>query len=726
MTQRIPENDLKTQPQKRAGAPLAVNEDRANHRSVSDLVWRIEDFRSKSLGGTLGLVGPWGSGKSSLAIAAASQLRIEHGWQTATFEPWAYGDYMSTIDGFFGVLRKQLGTKGLNRSARKILSKFFASIAPFGSIGNAFGIPLRDTFLGVAKIASKKEDFLTMREKANQVFRKAEKPILVIIEDLDRLDAQELMNCFKLIRLLGELENVYYLLCYDEQTIVDVMQKTDIIGLGGISRAYEYLEKIVQIRVEVLDLYGSEQRALWDKELEDAIRSYRIRVDNRDRELLSVMWDETFKYYLDTPRSLNRFSLHLKSAWQSIAGEVNFADFVGLNFLRFFENTIFQKVRASRELLLDGMQGHGSTKRTTTSEREKLMHEWFEEVESLKPRSFESVKKLMGNLFFIAKSDSTFEAYSRFFRSRRVDGVLYFDRYFRNTISDDDIPEKAYKAYIEDVVQGEFCETSLRIKTELNLRNELVWERLESEVLPESHEAVALYEDLRTQYGHLMEVGGIVSTLDARAIRFAFRTFSYRGSEHHLVGWYEKQAEVFGGLAIGTDIYLDAWETKPFGSDAEISNFDQDMQNLARKALTTLIGGPLECADHSVLRVIKILQSTVEPADLRGFLRQIIEDSEEWSVFDVIVGLLEVRVTPTPTGPEFSVGSTRIDRDAIEHYLGLEWVNKKLPLSSSESPSFLTWSDKRPDQSALRSIAIEASRLAIRRSGSAENGAANQ
>lgn len=717
---------MKTQPQKRAGAPLAVNEDRANHRSVSDLVWRIEGFRSKSLGGTLGLVGPWGSGKSSLAIAAASQLRIEHGWQTATFEPWAYGDYMSTIDGFFGVLRKQLGTKGLNRSARKILSKFFASIAPFGSIGNAFGIPLKDTFLGVAKIASKKEDFLTMREKANQVFRKAEKPILVIIEDLDRLDAQELMNCFKLIRLLGELENVYYLLCYDEQTIVDVMQKTDVIGVGGISRAYEYLEKIVQIRVEVLDLYGSEQRALWGKELEDTIRTYRIRVDKHDQELLEVMWEETLKHYLNTPRSLNRFSLHLKSAWQSIAGEVNFADFVGLNFLRFFENTIFQKVRTSRVLLLDGLQGHGSTKLMAVGKRDELMNEWMDEVQALNPRNFEAVQNLIGNLFFIAKTDSTIKAYSRFFRSRRIDSVLYFDRYFRNSVSDDDIPEIAYEAYIQDFVQGEFCEISEKVKAELNLRNELVWERLEGEILSESNEALALYEDLRTQYGHLMEVGGIVSTLDVRAIRFAFRTFSLRGSEHHSAGWYEKQADVFGGLAIGTDVYLDAWETKPVWSETELSNFDQDMQNLARSVLAKLIGGPLEHADHSLLRVIKVLQSTVEPADLRAFLRQIIDDSEEWSVFDVIVGLLDVQVTPTAAGPEFAVDSTRIDRNAIEHYLGLDWVNRKLPPSSSESPSHLSWSDKRPDQSALRSIAIEASRLAIRRSGSAKNGAANQ
>ncbi len=48
----------------------------------------------------------------------------------------------------------------------------------------------------------------------------------MILDDLDRLTAEELMQVFKLVRLVGRLPYVYYLLGYDEQTLVDLI-KTD-------------------------------------------------------------------------------------------------------------------------------------------------------------------------------------------------------------------------------------------------------------------------------------------------------------------------------------------------------------------------------------------------------------------------------------------------------------------------------------------------------------------
>lgn len=64
----------------------------------------------------------------------------------------------------------------------------------------------------------------------------------MILDDLDRLAPDELLLVFKLVRLIGRLPNVYYLLCYDEQTLLDTLSRSALVG-GSEGRAREYMEK---------------------------------------------------------------------------------------------------------------------------------------------------------------------------------------------------------------------------------------------------------------------------------------------------------------------------------------------------------------------------------------------------------------------------------------------------------------------------------------------------
>jgi predicted KAP-like P-loop ATPase len=83
-------------------------------------------------------------------------------------------------------------------------------------------------------------------------------PVLVVLDDLDRLTPDELPLVFKLVRLVGRLPNVYYLLRYDERTLLDVLRRTDLVG-DDEARGRDHLEKMVQVR---LDLAPGAARAL--------------------------------------------------------------------------------------------------------------------------------------------------------------------------------------------------------------------------------------------------------------------------------------------------------------------------------------------------------------------------------------------------------------------------------------------------------------------------------
>lgn len=684
----------------RSIAPLDADELRANQASVQDLVRRVEDYREQYKAGTFALVGPWGSGKSSLAIAAAAELKSNHGWKVATFEPWAYSDYPSMLYGFFRTLRKQLGEKKLNRRAEGTLQKFFQSVAPFENIGGVFGLPLNGVFSGLAKASAKREDFLTMRDEANKVFEQSDRSMLIIIEDIDRLHSAELMDCFKLIRLLGDLNNVYYLLCYDEHTVMDVMESSEIIGNGHSRRAREYLEKIVQVRVDVLELYGAEQEELWRVALDAFITRNSIELSTHEQRALSLMWRDILSIYMRTPRSLKRFALQLSNAWQAISGEVDFPDFVAINFLRTFEIELFHKLKGEKGDLLNPEHGYG---RKAIDER---IEKWKGIISDCQVREPAAVFELLSNLFPSIVGYHTNLDYLTHSRPRRISRDLYFDRYFRNLLAVEEIPERYYRAYIEDVALGEYCELSDRVRRSLNTREKHIWGRLEDEITGRDISEGALFRDIRSQYAQMMSVGGAVTAVDADLLRLAFRILQNDGRRYSDIEWYAELAKEAGGMALATDIFLDRWELDYPDSENSFTNLKRALMELAEERIIDELRKSPSSADHSVLRSVKILARTQDISDVKARLREIIGGSTMWTIPDFLASFLRVDITHTPEGPTYVTGAGGLDRETVERFFGVEWAMEKANTGNIASFPFLEWSENRPRQNILHDLVV--------------------
>lgn len=670
---------------------------------MNNLTQRIEDFRAESIGGIFALVGPWGSGKTSLANAAAARLKNDRDWRTATFEPWAYGDYQSMLDGFFSTLRNQLGDKKLAKSKRDTLSKFFRSVAPFGVIGGAFGMPLKDIFSGIAAISAKREDFLSTRAAANKIFRDSPKPILILIEDIDRLDSVELMNCFKLIRLLGELDNVYYLLCYDEKTVVDVMQKTDVIGVGGITRARAYLEKITQVRVDVLELYGEEHNGLWDRQIDEFAFKHGLEISFEDGQRMEQMWREVFKPYLRSPRSLDRFVLQLNSMWKSIAGEVNIPDFVAIAFLRTFETDLFYLIRESKHDLVDGLSRKSGEKRPTAAEARAGWEAKANELDAVDPSRS---TYLMSVLFAELADMENPLGYLHFSRAMRVDSNLYFDRYFRNSLAGEDIPERFYRAYLDDVISGEDCEISRKVRRSLSARERTICDRLESELTESDRNSEMILTDLKEQYGNLMSVGALSAPRDDFLVRLALHLQNGPFSVPRQSDWYYKLAEGFGGVALLSELVVEGRRAWLFEPDTELKESDAArMVALIKKGIEGELQKDPGVSDHSVFRGLNALDSLGHEGNARAYIQDAIKRHPKWTSTDVMISLLTVSIKHTTDGPEFTTSKINTKKEIIDYYLGLNWAVENQGQASPLEKPFMEWTSERPAYDDLFNMA---------------------
>jgi predicted KAP-like P-loop ATPase len=142
----------------------------------------------------------------------------------------------------------------------------------------------------------------------------------VILDDLDRLAPDELLLVFKLVRLLGRLPNIYYLMCYDEQTLLDVLARSDLVG-DSHERALDYMEKIVQVRIDVPPLREVQisqgvdnaiNTILGDEELEPI-----------DIERIAEAYREHLADRLTTPRAIRRLFAQVDAFYGPIKDEVN-------------------------------------------------------------------------------------------------------------------------------------------------------------------------------------------------------------------------------------------------------------------------------------------------------------------------------------------------------------------------------------------------------------------
>lgn len=141
----------------------------------------------------------------------AANVGVEDEWFVVDFNPWNYPDRSSLQTGFFTELAPSLPSTGTWSKARESLARIGHKIAPLGGLGSPFGFDTSKVIEAVAEWIAGDQSLATARSDAELALRRAAQPVLMIITDLDRLAPDELLLAFKLIRLMGRLLFINYL-----------------------------------------------------------------------------------------------------------------------------------------------------------------------------------------------------------------------------------------------------------------------------------------------------------------------------------------------------------------------------------------------------------------------------------------------------------------------------------------------------------------------------------
>jgi Cdc6-like AAA superfamily ATPase len=178
----------------------------------------------------LGIIGAWGSGKTTLGKELHDSLENEHSKECSSiwFEPWKFKGENTVQDSLIEHLSPELPAQ-----ERAILKEY-------GDLLKHEAIPaFLKFFIDLVNHSNSENKF----EKLKESLKKHGKQIYIFIDDLDRLDAKEILEVFKLIRSTLSLPQLSYVLIYDKTHIESVLESSS----SQKNDSRNFLDKIVQV-----------------------------------------------------------------------------------------------------------------------------------------------------------------------------------------------------------------------------------------------------------------------------------------------------------------------------------------------------------------------------------------------------------------------------------------------------------------------------------------------
>jgi energy-coupling factor transporter ATP-binding protein EcfA2 len=439
----------------------ATGEDSYNRRPYVEAVLKVLfRTREQSESSVLALVGAWGSGKSTvlnmLQVALEKQAKHDGSqkWLVATFNPWVYSDLLSLQSGFFSELRAALPRENRWKDARRHVRNWGKVVTPLASAAGLWGVDGGAVAGGLVENFAAFSPTATQRS-AEKALRKHKQPILMILDDLDRLTADELMHVFKFVRLVGRLPYVYYLLGYDEETLVDLINTTDLVPRDSNQRALDYLEKIVQVRLDLPALLDQQVQDDFYESVDELVAQHGILIDQGDLNRIRRAFDEVLAARLRTPRSLSRFFGQVDAFLPVVSADVDFVDFLLITWIRVNYPAVYSLVQERHNEILGG---GGITLRNLTREEPQIRRErWVALLTKAGVPSddLDDVFFLLAQLFPAVKRIRDAEKMQINIpepKPLRIAHFDYFDRFFSFGVPVDDLPDSVVEDALHEIV----------------------------------------------------------------------------------------------------------------------------------------------------------------------------------------------------------------------------------------------------------------------------------
>lgn len=403
------------------------------------------------IGATIALNGPWGSGKSSAVNLIRHHLEpdIEKGsLQIIDFKCWWFRGEEALTLAFLQELNATLA-KNLGEKAKEIIPKLSKTLLQAGPVvgpainlatGGFWGTLTAKSMDFAKRFFPEGDNIENLFQQLSTALDQQDKRFLVLIDDIDRLSPNEALLVFRLVKSVGRLPNVMYLLVFDRELAEKAVTEK------YPSEGPHFLEKIIQASFELPLPSRDDLNFAALSQIEALCGSPKDK--DKLRRFMNIFYD-IISPYLRTPRDLTRLSNSMAISWPPVANEVDPADFVALEILRLFEPLLFNAIRTNKVRLCGVRSSYDG------QEEPEVEVQQFLSVlpEQHREQAKISLMRLFPRLENVGYSSSFVEQWES---HRRVCTEKHFNTYFRMAIGDETLSINEIEDFVANAGNKEF------------------------------------------------------------------------------------------------------------------------------------------------------------------------------------------------------------------------------------------------------------------------------
>lgn len=412
---------------------------------AENLLSRLAATNTNETSFAVALTGSWGTGKTTFLSLLKSAMN-DRKFVYMEFNPWMSSSVEMIIRDFFIALNSKLKQMGVKLEDE--IDDYVKMLFNWnnGNLSNK----MKEAFH-----LSDDQDIATLRGKISEGLNLLDGNLYILIDDIDRLQKEEIFEVLKLIRNTADFNHIVYVVTFDKEYVASSLKEL------GIVRNDEYLKKIFQVELKfpmfeqylLTHLFKEKLQAHthYQEELQKQLNKLEYILSKAD-----VVIYEYISNFRDVKRLVNEFILNLDYiSKQEVIADFDIKDLFLIHLLEFVDEKSY---KIFRQNLWDILSQYPTNR--------KYLELAMDDKQLIDKGLSKQAIKLIKILFPVFKSNDLLPKRNSIRREDRVLNYFSFRPYaYQMSLTDfqrlmKSSSEEAIKSYVQESNVGVFSKSS--------------------------------------------------------------------------------------------------------------------------------------------------------------------------------------------------------------------------------------------------------------------------
>lgn len=481
------------------------NDDKLNRYDFAENLADIllnHDYK-KSL--TIGLIGTWGSGKTSIINLALNQIEDENIIKIK-FDSWNFSTQNNLYEQFFKLLISEIEKREypdkfwfekkyiqLKKQWKKsdipefkkfyfyypryayyalrelfkynYLEHYYKEIKSNSSIN--FGFRGLSYTYNNSSLNREYHAVSFLKKRCNDYINDLSYQFIIVIDDIDRMTDFEIHQIFILVKSLADFDNFVYIIPFDKEVVTNSLKKIHS------DSSTNFIDKIIQIPVIVPDIKESDLDKNITEEIKPLYNEYFERNISISYEFYNLLI--FIKPFIKNIRSLKKYHNTL-NFYLKFIDDLNINDYIILILIQTFEYSVYLILKDNKEILLGNKNNF-----VNDDEIKNAVKKFWENIKNeAKISSFDNLYMIIQYLFPILNGKNGFKNYNqenneKLDKFHNISSKNHFDKYFTLNLEDGEISPVVISKFIQLDTENEIFDI-LNSETKNNRLSSLLFQ----------------------------------------------------------------------------------------------------------------------------------------------------------------------------------------------------------------------------------------------------------